>query len=77
MKVQNIKSGDIFETSRAEFESTIVSQGLSHKYKVLDDGAPLEIKNMREKKTKEVPLELKKEGESKLIEVNEPISKKK
>lgn len=71
LKVKNKKTGKTFDTSTEEWESTIASKGLAYKYEIVEDGAPIEIKTMREKKKNEesvvgeVVLKKKKQKEEK------------
>lgn len=52
LKIRNKKSGREFETTREEYDRLIANEGQSHKYEILDDGTPFEIKRMKAEKQK-------------------------
>lgn len=65
MKIRNRRTGVEYETTKAEYDRLIGSEGISHKYEVLDDGAPFEVKKMREKKLEKIPEKIVKKEEEK------------
>ena len=46
MKIRNIKTNREFEVSKQEW-ATVISNGNSYKYRVMEDDTPLEIKSLR------------------------------
>lgn len=46
MKVRNRRSGREFETTRDFFENVIVAKGNADVYDVIEDDAPLEVKEL-------------------------------
>jgi hypothetical protein len=56
MVVRNKATGQKITTSTHEWETNIVAKGNDHKYEIIEDGKPIELKKLRveliEKKTK-------------------------
>jgi hypothetical protein len=56
MVVRNKATGQKITTSMHEWETNIVAKGNDHKYEIIEDGKPIELKKLRveliEKKTK-------------------------
>lgn len=57
MKVKHLKSGEVYETSRQEFFDTVEVKGNAHKFEVIEDDSPIEVKSIRQKKA-EQPIEI-------------------
>lgn len=51
MKIRRISTNRTFEVSKDEW-NTIITNGNSYKYQVMEDDTPLEIKSLRESKEK-------------------------
>lgn len=46
MKIRNKITGQIFYTTVSDYEKTIVSAGASHKYEIVEDDKPVELKQL-------------------------------
>lgn len=76
LRVRNKKSGLEFDTTLEEYNRLIASQGLDDKYEKVEDGAPIEVKEMRRKKQSDANGEEKKEEAVPLVNettVDEPV----
>lgn len=50
MKVQNKRTGKIFETCAQFFNDHVVGKGNGDLYTIIEDDAPIEVKFLRKKK---------------------------
>lgn len=58
MTIRNTRNKKQFEISKEEYENLIVAKGMSHKYEIVDDSLPGEIKSLRsELAKKKLPIE--------------------
>ncbi len=66
MKVEHIKSGQTYETTREDFYNQVESKGNGYKFKILEDDLPIEVKTIRQKKVElNIPIEEKKQSKTK------------
>ncbi len=50
MIIKLLKTGRDLELTQHEYDTLIVAQGHAHKYRIVEDGAPIEVKQMRKEK---------------------------
>lgn len=55
MKVKHLKSGEVYETTREEFWNGVESKGNGHKFEIVQDDLPIEVKSIRQKKAELEP----------------------
>jgi len=51
MKIAN-KKGAEFDITQEEWQTAIVAKGNAHKYRIVEDDAPVEVKQLRAEKEK-------------------------
>lgn len=54
MKIKHLKSGQVYETTRSEFFELVELKGNAHKFEIVEDELPIEIKSIRQKKAEEI-----------------------
>jgi hypothetical protein len=59
MKIQNVKSKLEFDITEDEWNDVFVAKGNDHKYIIVDEKMPIEIKQLKANKKEPIKLELK------------------